>query len=168
MIRTYVDSGVLIEAYRASGPLAGLVLAAFDAASRVFVTSDFVRLEVLPKPTYYRRPAEVGFYNAFLDAAKRSIPTTKKVVRLATQRAEQFGLNAVDALHVAAAEIGKVDELATTERPTSPLLRVTTSSRHHGSRRIHPSVSIAPSKGTGHRPDRRTKRPGAARATIGA
>ncbi|HEV2458902.1 MAG TPA: hypothetical protein VGS80_11095 [Ktedonobacterales bacterium] len=43
-----------------------------------------MRLEVLPKPTYYRRPAEVGFYNAFLDAAKRSIPTTKKVVRLAT------------------------------------------------------------------------------------
>jgi hypothetical protein len=42
-----------------------------------------VRLEVLPKPTYYRRPAEGGFYNAFLDAAKRSIPTTKKVVRLA-------------------------------------------------------------------------------------
>jgi predicted nucleic acid-binding protein len=126
MIRTFVDSGVLIEAYRASGPLAGPALAIFNNASRVFVTSEFVRLEVLPKPAHFGRSVEVAFYVRFFAAAKRSVPTTKRLVSLAMQRAEQFGLSAVDALHVAAAEIGKVDELITAERSTSPLLRITT------------------------------------------
>lgn len=126
MIRTYVDSGVLIEAFRASGPLAVPALAILNDPNRTFVTSEFVRLEVLPKPTYYRRTYEVAFYVRFFQGATRSVAITRSLVGLALQRAETFGLSAVDALHVAAAETAHADELVTSERATSPLLRVST------------------------------------------
>lgn len=126
MIMTYVDSSALIESQRALGALAGLALAVLNDPNRRYVTSDFVRLEVLPKPIYYRRTAEVAFYNAYFAAASRSVAITRSLVGLAVQRAEAFGLSAVDALHVAAAELAHADELITAERPTSPLLRVTT------------------------------------------
>lgn len=126
MIRTYLDSSVLIEAQRASGPLAGHALAVLNDPNRTFVTSEFVRLEVLPKPTYYRRFAEVAFYNAYFAVATRSVAITRPLVGLAMQRAETFGLSAIDALHIAAAETAHADELVTAEKPTSPLMRVLT------------------------------------------
>lgn len=126
MITTYVDTGVLIEGYRATSPLAGPALAILNDPNREFVTSEFVRLETLPKPIYYQRLIEVAFYSAFFAAAHRVVGITRRLVRLAQQRAETFGLSAVDALHIAAAEIGDAEEFVTTERATSPLLRVTT------------------------------------------
>lgn len=124
MVKTYVDSGVLIEAYRTTTPLAALAAAILTDRNRVFVTSDFVRLEVLPKPTYMRRTAEVAFYNAFFALARKPVPISKALVHQAAHYAETFGLSAVDALHVAAAERARADELVTTERRSSPLLRV--------------------------------------------
>ena len=59
MRRTFVDAGVLIAAARATGALGVRALAVFDAADRLFVSSAFVRLEVLPKAVYFRRAAEV-------------------------------------------------------------------------------------------------------------
>lgn len=125
MIRTYVDSGVLIEAYRGSSALAAPALVILTDANREFVTSEFVRLEVLPKPTFQRRLIEVAFYNTFFATAIQSAPISRALVRLAMRRAEAFGLSAVDALHVAAAETTGAAELVTAERPTSPLSRVT-------------------------------------------
>jgi predicted nucleic acid-binding protein len=126
MSRTYVDSSVLIEAYRGAGPLAASANAILFDPSRTFVTSEFVRLEVLPKATYYQRATEVAFYARFLQAATRSVALTRSLMGLAQQRAETFGLSAVNALHVAAAETAHADELVTAERRASPLLRVTT------------------------------------------
>lgn len=48
------------------------------------------------------------------------------LIRLALQRGAEFGLNGMDALHVATAETTGAAELLTTERSTSPLVRVTT------------------------------------------
>jgi predicted nucleic acid-binding protein len=120
-----VDSGVLIEAFRGSSAIAISALAILNDANREFVTSEFVRLEVLPKPTFQRRLIEVAFYNAFFAIVAQSAPITRALVRLAMRRAEEFGLSAVDALHVAAAETTGAVELITSERPTSPLSRVT-------------------------------------------
>ncbi len=65
MIRTFLDAGVLIAAARMTGAMGVKALALFNEADRVFVTSDFVRLEVLPKAIYYKRQAEVAFYERF-------------------------------------------------------------------------------------------------------
>jgi predicted nucleic acid-binding protein len=122
MITTFVDSGILIEAYRSVGPLAAPVLALLTDPDRPFVTSDFVRLEVRSTPAFFGRATEVAFYRGLF---RRRDTITKALVRRAQQRAESFGLSAVDALHVAAAEIAGADELVTIERRTSPLARVT-------------------------------------------
>lgn len=124
MVRTFLDAGILIAAFRAAGPLAAPAAAILNDANREFVTSEFVRLEVLPKPTYLKRSAEVAFHDAYFATAVLSVPITAALAQLAMRRAEMFGLSAVDALHVAAAEIAAADELVTSERTTSPLLRV--------------------------------------------
>ena len=66
MIRTFLDSGVLIAAARAAGVLGTRALAVFNDADRVFVTSEFVRMEIFPKAIYYNRQPEVGFYGKLL------------------------------------------------------------------------------------------------------
>ena len=125
MIRTFVDSGVLIEAFRGSSAIAASALAILNDVNREFATSEFVRLEILPKPAFQRRMVEVAFYNAFFATVAQSAPVTRALVRLAMRRAKEFGLSAVDALHIAAAETTGSAELITTERPASPLSRVT-------------------------------------------
>lgn len=125
MIETYIDSGVLIEAYRATGQVALLADAVLKDPNRTFITSEFVRLETLPKPTYHRRQDEVAFYNLYFSMA-RLVAISEQVLQIAMLRAETFGLNGMDALHIAVAEMGAAAEFVTTERATSPLLRVNT------------------------------------------
>jgi hypothetical protein len=117
--------GVLISAFRVVGDVSQRALAALADSNRDFVSSDFVRLEVLPKPICYGRTFERGFYEAFFLRAKRVVPATRSLVAEADVEAERWGLSAIDALHVAAAKRGRCAELLTTELPTKPLFRVT-------------------------------------------
>lgn len=94
-------------------------------ANRQFISSDLVRLEVLPKPTYFKRAAEVAFYQAFFAIVQDWVALTPALIQRALQRGSDFGLGAVDTLHVAAAELAQADELVTSERLTSPICRVT-------------------------------------------
>ena len=55
MTRTFLDSGVLIAAARATGIQGTRALALFNEPEHVFVTSEFVRMEVFPKAIYYQR-----------------------------------------------------------------------------------------------------------------
>lgn len=126
MIRTYMDSGALITAYRGSAPPSMRAISILNDPNREFVTSEFVRLEVMPKPKYFQRSDEIAFYEAYFASAVMSAPITPNLVQLALTRASAFGLSAVDALHIAAAETLQANEIVTSERPTSPLLRVTT------------------------------------------
>jgi len=52
--KTFLDSGVLISAHRGEPAIRkrALALPLLDDPERTFVTSDFVRLEILPKATY--------------------------------------------------------------------------------------------------------------------
>ena len=82
----------------------------------------------------------------FLDGGSTPPISTKHMRRLEHSRrrcyirqpsltiAGRFGLSAIDALHVAAAEALGADELVTTERPGKSLLRVT----------LLPIISIQP------------------------
>lgn len=123
-MKTFLDTGALIAAYRGEGQAAQRVLDLLDDPVRQWVTSDFVRLELLPKPTYHRREDEVTFYDAFFAVAQRTA-LTQGLVDDAFETAARFGLNAVDALHVAAARAAQCEELVTTERKEKPIHRVT-------------------------------------------
>ena len=125
MIRTYVDAGVLIAAFRAAAPLGGSALAVLADADREFVGSVFLSLEVLPKAAYHRNRNEVAFYEAFFDRVVAWADPLDRVVEQAEREAARHGLNALDALHVAAAALLGADELVTTEGVRKPIHRAT-------------------------------------------
>ncbi len=68
-MRTYIDSGVLITAARGNAALSGPAIEVLTDAAREFVSSDWVRLEVLPKAQYFQRQSEVKSYEVFFNRA---------------------------------------------------------------------------------------------------
>ena len=123
MIRTFLDAGVLIAAFRSRNAASTPALTLLDDPERIFVTTDYVRLEVLPKPLYFRRQTEAEFYEAFFAAAEL-VEVSQSLVLEAFEEARQAGLAAMDALHVAAAKRAGVEEFITVERSTKPVFRV--------------------------------------------
>ena len=123
MIRTYVDAGVLIAAARGIAPIALKALEILDDPNREFVSSVFLKLEVLPKAMYNRNEAEAEFYNTFFDAITQWADSLDTVVQEAFNQAGSSGLAAMDALHVASAASLGAEELVTTERSEKPIHR---------------------------------------------
>lgn len=124
MTRTYVDAGVLIAGARSTDALSARALAYLGDPQRSFVSSVFVRLEVLPKPLYLKRQDEVAFYATFFGAVGAWAPITPELLEQAYSLAAIYGLSAFDALHAASALALYADELITTERPEKPIHRV--------------------------------------------
>lgn len=123
MTLTFVDAGVLIAAARGNHAASPAALAILSDPNRLFVASHFLQLEVLPKPTYFGQAAEVAFYQTYFGVVHVWVLSSPALVRLALQLASQHGIAAMDALHVAAAQIVKADEFVTTEQPTKPMFR---------------------------------------------
>jgi predicted nucleic acid-binding protein len=123
-MRTFVDAGVLIVAARGTAELSERALEVLGDSRREFVTSVFLQLEVLPKPSYFGRAREVDFYEAFFTSVSDCVPASAALADHAFTLACRHGLAAMDALHIAAALAGNAVEFVTTERGTSPLFRI--------------------------------------------
>jgi predicted nucleic acid-binding protein len=123
LTRTFLDSGVLLAAYKTERSDSDLALGIFEDGNRELVTSDLVRLEIIPQAAYHKQKDEVEFLETCLSFAKVVAPTDQQLVASAEQFASRYGLHAIDALHVAAAIATGCVELITTERPTKPLFR---------------------------------------------
>jgi predicted nucleic acid-binding protein len=122
--RTFLDAGILIAAIRGTPEIADRALALLNDPERLFVSSDFVQLEVLPKAVYFQQAAEASFYRAYFASVTEMVPVSQALVAQALEEAQQAGLAAMDALHVAAAIAGDAVEFITVERPGKPLFRV--------------------------------------------
>jgi hypothetical protein len=125
LIRTFLDASVLIAAIRGSPVPIERALGILNDPERVFIASDFVRLEVLPKPVYFRQQSEVDFYAAYFAMVAEMVEVSPTLVTQAYEEARRAGLASMDALHIAAAKIGGTEEFITTERSTTALFRVT-------------------------------------------
>lgn len=123
LILTYIDSGVLIFAAQGNTAAASLALPFLTDGNREYVTSEFVRLEVLPKAIYHKKQAEVDFYNGLFALNKRIIPPSQPLLEQAMEEARTYGLRAIDALHIACAVFGGAEELITSENKTKPIHR---------------------------------------------
>jgi len=122
MIRTFLDSGVLLAAVRSAGPDRERALRLLEDSERTFITSPFVHLELVPKAVYHKKRLELRFYEEYFRAAEwcRDL---EGIAAVAEREAAKSGLSAMDALHVAAAHLAAADEFITTERPEKPLFR---------------------------------------------
>lgn len=124
-ILTFIDSSVLIVAWRSADVALQLkALSILADPNRSFVASDFVELEVMPKAVYHKQRTEQMFYQQFFNRLAVKVRNRRGLEASASSVAARFGLNAMDALHIAAALEAGADEFITAERPTSPLSRV--------------------------------------------
>lgn len=124
MKRTYIDAGVLISAFQGREAVSIRAMKVLDDPERKLVVSDFLRLEVLPHPTFHRRLEEIEFMKAVLENAAESVPTSPDLTAQAVDLAGRYDMTPIDALHVSAAVTARVDELVTMEKNTKPLCRV--------------------------------------------
>jgi len=122
-LKTFLDSGVLLHAWRGEA-LSGVALQIMDDDTREFFTSQMVRLELLPKARFERRPREIAFYEAHFADCKASEPLSAELGLEAEKLATRHGLAGPDALQIAAAIRQGVEEFYTSEKPGKPMFRV--------------------------------------------
>ena len=119
-----MDSGLLIAVAQGEDDVYEEALSVLDDPEREFVSSVYVKLEVLPMATWLGREDQIAAYQEFFASVSRWIPSSIELSNRALDLAREHGLGAVDALHVAAAE-AEGAELVTSEKPTQPMFRVT-------------------------------------------
>jgi predicted nucleic acid-binding protein len=122
-VRTFVDSGVLIAAGTGKHPHGPVALAVLGDPNRVFTSSQFVMLEVFPKAVYFKNLKEQAFYESFFQRVKYWPRTLERILGEGFEQAKRYGLNGMDALHVAAALLTKSDLLITSEKPGQTIFR---------------------------------------------
>ncbi len=118
-----MDSGVLLTAWKREH-LAEEALQLLADESREFISSQMVRLELLPKPSFEKRTQEVFFYESFFASAVAIEPLSAELGREAEKLAARYGLSGPDALLIAAALRHKAQEFYTTEKSTKPMFRI--------------------------------------------
>jgi predicted nucleic acid-binding protein len=120
-VRTYIDSGVLIDALRGTAEIASTAQGFLNDPLREYVTSDYVKIELLPKCTYYKKDIEREFYEEFFKGATTLVPSSDDLLALAIEQGCKTGISGVDAIHVACALVAEVTELITSEKSDSLL-----------------------------------------------
>jgi predicted nucleic acid-binding protein len=121
-VRTFLDSGVLIAAFKGAPQLRELALRVLEDPDRVFLTSPFVRLEVLPKAIFNAQADEKRFYEQFFARAEFA-PDLTAIFEIGEKEAAQSGAGSFDSLHLAAAHLLRADEFLTTEGPRKSIHR---------------------------------------------
>ena len=123
MIRTFIDAGVLIYAARSQGDLAERAFQIIEDENREFASSIFLKLEVLPKAIYNQQSSEVKFYETFFDEVSYWATDLDSIIEAAYKESSQFGLGAMDALHIAAAVSVGATEFVTNEKSEKSIHR---------------------------------------------
>lgn len=122
-VRTYIDSGVLISLFRGDDKIAGTALSFLNDPLREYVTSDYVKVEVLPKSIFHNHEDERRFYEDFFKSSKIHVPSSDDLLSFAIDEGAKTGISGMDAIHVACAVIAQAKELITSEKPTKPIHR---------------------------------------------
>ncbi len=125
-VRTYIDSGVLISALRGEAAIAGTAIAFLNDPLREYVTSDYVKVELLPKCTYHKNEDERLFYEEFFKSSSITVPSSNELLAFAIEEGGKTGISGIDAIHVACAVVAEAQELITAEKITKPIHRAKT------------------------------------------
>jgi predicted nucleic acid-binding protein len=123
-IKTFVDANVLMAAFQGTDELCKKAMQILDDPNRDFIVTDYLKLEVIPQPTFHRRNEEIQFMQTFLDSASLYLEPTSLITDQAIILACKYSLGAMDALHTGAALVSKADALITLEKPEKPLCQV--------------------------------------------
>jgi predicted nucleic acid-binding protein len=123
-VRTYIDTGVLIAAFRGDSAANSAALSFLNDPLREYVTSDYVKIELLPKSIFHGHEAEREFYEDFFKAPTITrVPSSDDLLAFALEEGSKTGISGMDAIHVACAVIAEAAELITAEKTTKPIHR---------------------------------------------
>jgi len=119
----YLDAGVLIGAARGNTEIAQRAFEIINDPDVSFSSSVFVKLETLPKPTYNKKKSETEFYETFFSSVLVWAESTSELAELALKEGLEYGLGAIDSLHLVSAVATQSQELITTEGQEKPIHR---------------------------------------------
>ena len=93
MIRTFLDSGILISAVRGDRPHSERCQRIIEDHRRTLLTSVFIRLEVYPQVTYHHFALQRAYLNEiFMEPALEWASDLNAIVHLSLSEAERHGL----------------------------------------------------------------------------
>ncbi|GHU96302.1 hypothetical protein FACS189479_09970 [Spirochaetia bacterium] len=121
--RTYLDANVILNALAGDEAISTIALEIIEDPGKTLLVSDYLWLEVRPKMGYHKQATQAVFVDEIFNAAE-TIPSDNDLLNIAKTIALRYGLNAMDALHAAAAIKGDADELITFEKPGKPFFRI--------------------------------------------
>jgi hypothetical protein len=90
-IRTCIDAHILIAAATGRSALYDRAWAMLDDLERLFLTSAFVRLEVMPKAVYVQHQDEHDVYVNFFTNLAEFVPCSDTLLTQAHREAESAG-----------------------------------------------------------------------------
>jgi len=123
-MKTYLDTNILIAAFQDKDEeIVKTISDIQNDSDREFIGSDFLYLELLPKPTFQKRQPEVQFMQEFLDETE-NVTISDKITQKAIELAGRYDLQPMDALHISAAIYAKVEEFITLEKPDKPMCKI--------------------------------------------
>jgi predicted nucleic acid-binding protein len=121
--KTYIDSGVLIAAFKAVEPCSERAMAIIADESRTFVVSDVLALECIA-PARREGPAEqVEFCEEFF-SRQENHALDADVTKWAVEIMSRHCIGPIDLLHMAVAVQAGASEFITTEKPTKPFFTI--------------------------------------------
>ena len=120
---TYVDSNVLINAASGEASLMDRALAIIEDTNRTFLWSNYLKLEVVPKPIFNGYPNQVDFFLNFFGVAQ-FIPSSDALIEDAQELAAKYDLAPMDAIHIACAKSAHAAEFLTFENPCKPFFNL--------------------------------------------
>lgn len=123
-MRTFLDSGVLIAAFRGNNEVSEKAFQIMEDPNREFISSDFVKLEVIPKAKYFHNDDEVEFYNEYFASTIDLFITTSDHINNSFDMACNYGIAGSDAVISCAAIKMNADVFITSERPTTAMFKI--------------------------------------------
>ena len=123
MTRTFLDSGVLLTAWRGK-ECCEQALTVMEDESREFCTAQLVKLELLPKPAFFKQKLETEFYGTYFAQVRHEEPLSEDLGNEALALASAHGIAAADALNLCAALRLGAEEFITSEKPGKPMFSV--------------------------------------------
>jgi predicted nucleic acid-binding protein len=122
-ILTFVDASVLIYCIRKTTPETRdrkrRAIQVIGDPDREFIASEFLRLEVMPLSYFLNKSREIAFLEQFFRGITQWV-NASGLIKPAYELACRYGLGALDALHVAAAQQADA-EFVSGEKTTKPI-----------------------------------------------
>jgi predicted nucleic acid-binding protein len=123
MPRTYLDTGVLISAFKGTESTSEAAMAIIADEERTFVVSDVLALECVAEPRRMRFEEQAQFCESFI-AENERVPVTDAATHWAIGIYSRHSIQLVDLLHMAVAVHAGAEEFVTTEASTKPFFTI--------------------------------------------